>query len=500
MRAGASLTMTLRIGYFGIWILLFPLHSFPQQFDFNEKCKAAYREIFSLRLEKGESLIAEEKKLRPDNLIPLLLGNYIDLLNIVITEDESQLASFKADKSSRIDELKKGDAGSPWLLCAQAEVHLQYALASILFREYLTGLLEMRKASMLLEENERKFPGFKPGMEKYYVIQSLLGAIPEKYNWGLRIIGLSGNLEAGMTGLEKLSKDDWGDANFLRGEAVLTHALLLLHLEGKRNEAWEEVSEKFPEHGNLFSYYAALKIAVYSHHNDEALQMIDNIPSGNEYAQIPILNYYIGLALLQNLDTMAIAAFREFLSTNKEASMVKSAYHKIAWAYLINGKTEGYYRLMNLMRSNGIAQADADRQAMREGENPLPPHPELLKSRLLFDGGYFKRALQILENIPHDSLAQKQYQLELAYRQGRIFDETGDTVRAIERYMVTINQGKEEPCYFAASAALNLGLIYEAKGNYQLARQYFIESLKMDNHEYKYSLAQKAKAGLERLK
>jgi len=90
--------------------------------------------------------------------------------------------------------------------------------------------------------------------------------------------------------------------------------------------------------------------------------------------------------------------------------------------------------------------------------------------------------------------------LELIYRQGRIFDETGDTVHAIERYMVTLNRGEDEPYYYAANAALNLGMIYEAKGNYPLAKQYFIECLKMDDHEYKNSLGQKAKAGLERLK
>jgi len=426
----ASLRMKFRNSYFGIWILLFPLYSFPQSFDFNEKCKAAYYEVFSLRLETGKALVAEEKKEHPDNLIPLLLESYIDLLNIIITEDENLLASFKAGKTKRIGELKKADAASPWMRHAEAEIHLHQAFASILFREYFTGLMEMKKAWSLQEENLRKFPEFKPGLKDYFIIQSLLGTIPEKYNWGLRLFGLNGNLEEGMSGLEKLTTEYWGDENFLKDEAVLTYALLLLHLEGDRKKSWETVRMKFPAEGNLFSYYTALKIAVYSHHNIEALRMIEKIPSGDGYAQIPILNYYTGLARLQNLDTAAIADFRQFLSTNRGTNMVKSAYHKIAWAYLVSGSMEDYNKYMNLAKKNGIAQADADRQAQREAENAVHPHPELLKARLLFDGGYFDRALQLLQNIPEASL-QKPHQLELVYRQGRIFDETGDTVRAI---------------------------------------------------------------------
>jgi len=451
-------------------------------------------------LEKGKAILSEEREYHPENLIPLLLDNYIDFLKIVISEDERQLAMFKQEKNRRISALKKGDENSPWFLHAQAEIHLQYALAALMFREYVGGILDLRKAYSLLEENNARHPAFKPGINSYLVIQSLLGVIPERYHRALKLFGLSGNLEKAMQGLEQLTQQDWGEFDFLKKEAVLTYAMLLLHLKGDRKTAWETVRAQFPAEGNLLSYYVAMKIALYSFHNEEALQMIENIPSSGDYPEIPMMEYYKGLARLQKLDTHAIAHFQDFLKNTKSRNHIKSAYHKIAWGYLVKDNSEEYAKHMRLAKANGITQAEADKQAQREAENPVPPHPQLLKARLLFDGGYFRQALEILKETRLDSLPLKQYQLEYVYREARILDEMGDTVRAIERYMVTLNHGRNEPFYYAANAALHLGLIYEEKGNRGLAKKYFTECLEMQNHEYKVSLSQKAKAGLERLK
>lgn len=481
-------------------LVVLPLYSFPQHFDFNKRCQAAYHEIFSLRLEKGKTIIAEEKREHPGNLIPLLVENYMDFLEIVISEDESLMPSFKTGKNRRLSTLKTGNTASPWFRHAQAETHLHYALAAIMFREYVSGMMELRKAYLLLEENVARHPDFHPSKKSLYVIESLLGVIPEKYLWGLRLLGLNGNLMEGMQRLNELVADDWKEYNFLRDEAALTCAMLLLHLKGDRKGAWEAVKERFPSEGNLFSYYAAVKIAIYSHHNEEALAMLEKLPAGNEYAPIPVMEYYKGMAKLHRLDITAVSDFEQFLAHHQGKNLIKSTYQKIAWAYLIQGLPENYRMKMNAVLKNGTEQAEADKLAQREAENAAAPYPELLKARLLFDGGYFKEAMKILENIPPNALTQPPYQLELAYRQARILDETGDTARAIERYMNVLSIGKNEPYYYAANAALHLGLIYESRNNRELAKKYFNECLSMQHHEYKNSLTQKAKAGLQRIR
>jgi tetratricopeptide (TPR) repeat protein len=90
-------------------------------------------------------------------------------------------------------------------------------------------------------------------------------------------------------------------------------------------------------------------------------------------------------------------------------------------------------------------------------------------------------------------------QLEYLYRIGRVYHESGKTSEAIRFYKLTIDKGEDKPWYFAANAALQLGLIYENLKNKDIARIYYQKSLSMNPIEYKNSIAQKAQAGLSRL-
>ena len=74
-----------------------------------------------------------------------------------------------------------------------------------------------------------------------------------------------------------------------------------------------------------------------------------------------------------------------------------------------------------------------------------------------------------------------------------------NTYEAINFYKETIEKGKNETFYFSPKSALQLGLIYEKKGDKKQASKYFQSCIDMQNHLYEQSLEQKAKAGLERL-
>lgn len=97
-----------------------------------------------------------------------------------------------------------------------------------------------------------------------------------------------------------------------------------------------------------------------------------------------------------------------------------------------------------------------------------------------------------------DFLAIKD-KIEFTYRAARIYHETGDIEKAIQFYQSTIARGEKYSYYFAANSALHLGLIYENQGLPDKATEYFHKCLAMKNTDYKNSLDQKAKAGLNRL-
>ena len=59
---------------------------------------------------------------------------------------------------------------------------------------------------------------------------------------------------------------------------------------------------------------------------------------------------------------------------------------------------------------------------------------------------------------------------------------------------------QQSPYYFAANAALQLGIIYEKQADFKKAAEYYELAQSMENVEYKNSINQKAKAGLNRIK
>jgi tetratricopeptide (TPR) repeat protein len=74
----------------------------------------------------------------------------------------------------------------------------------------------------------------------------------------------------------------------------------------------------------------------------------------------------------------------------------------------------------------------------------------------------------------------------------------GDADNAIRFYKSAIEKGENLTEYFAARAALQVGLLYEHKGSYSKAIEFFNTCINMKNHAFKNSLDQKAKSGIQR--
>jgi tetratricopeptide (TPR) repeat protein len=177
---------------------------------------------------------------------------------------------------------------------------------------------------------------------------------------------------------------------------------------------------------------------------------------------------------------------------------VKDANEKLSWiAYMQGDQAKANaYRSNVLSKGNDIT--DADKQALQNAKKGTWPHPVLLRARLLSDGGYQQQALAVLAGKTSKDFEKAADKTEFAYRLGRIYDLAGQPDQAIPFYTSAIEKGTNQPEYFAARAALQIGLIYEQKGNLSLAITFFNTCLEMKNHAFKNSLDQKAKTGIQR--
>jgi tetratricopeptide (TPR) repeat protein len=172
----------------------------------------------------------------------------------------------------------------------------------------------------------------------------------------------------------------------------------------------------------------------------------------------------------------------------------------MAWMALINGNKEKYWEYMYYIKSRGDDLIDDDKQALYEAESKKMPNVTLLKSRLLFDGGYYKDALKQLEGKSAESFSNDKDKTEFTYRAGRIYDMAGMPDKAKGYYLATIKFGSDLPYYYAAGSAFYLANIYETEKDYASATKYYQMCLDMDNKEYQTSLDGLAKAGLNRVK
>ena len=104
-----------------------------------------------------------------------------------------------------------------------------------------------------------------------------------------------------------------------------------------------------------------------------------------------------------------------------------------------------------------------------------------------------------MQRISLGTFETQKDQLEYAYRLARLTHNTGKYDKAIIFYQTTINEGKNASYYFACNAALQIGRIYESKKDLNKAKEFFNLCLSIKPDEYRNSLHQKAKAGLNRI-
>ena len=483
------------------FIMVFFISAFSngQNFDFNSRCNEAYQDILALRFTDGKNLLEQEKKENPSNLIPYFVENYIDFLKTYINEDEAEYKLLEKNRDVRLDKLKTGDKSSPYYLYTQAELQLQWAFSRLKYGQYIDAFSGVKKTYSLLEENEKKFPSFIADKKSMGMLHAIVGAIPENYKWGTNLIGMDGTIDEGLEEIASIIRYADTHEYIFKQEAYLYYAFLSLYLKKDDVTAWNIVKD-LDTKNNLLNCFCVASIAMRTGRNNTALSVLINRPATSAYFNFSYFNFMLGLVKTRKLEPDAPVYLKKFVAEFKGKTYIKEAYQKLAWNALLNNDMAGYHSYMELAKTKGTDVIDDDKQALEEAESGVAPNITLLKARLLFDGGYYKQALQQLEGKKVDDFSSQKEKVEFTYRAGRIYHAGGYPEQAKGYYVATIQNGAELSNYYAASACIQLGQIYEKAANYDKAEYYYDKCFDMKNDEYKSTLESEAKAGLQRVK
>lgn len=482
--------------------------SYANDYDMNSRCLQAYENILSLRFKQAESLLTSESTSNPNNRIVSYLRNYAGFLEVIISEDKQRYDNFSSDKQEFLNHASSGETGSPWHLYTQALIHLQHSFAALRFGDYANGAIGINKSYKLLVKNESQFPGFKPNQVALGLLQVIIGSIPQNFQWVTKILSLQGTVQQGTQNMQRVLLDPTINQKypFLTTESIFLLTFTTFNFSEDPEKA-EFIDRFFDKPENLqilrnspLLIYARSVFLMHAGRNEEALEVLNLTPLSEDYFPFHYLQYLTGQAKLNRMDKDADVWFLRYVNNFKGNSFIKSAYQRLAWISLIKNDVTAYKSYMKRVELFGNTTIDGDKQAEKEAQSKSIPNTLLLKARLLSDGGYFAKADKILNGIDRNDLKSEHEKLEYSYRIARNNHNWGKISQAKDGYKTTIFQGEKQPWYFAANAALQLGLIYENEDNPEKARQYYKKCLAMVYDEYRTSISQKAKAGLSRVK
>jgi len=474
-------------------------------FTFNENSKQAYTDVMCFRFSQAEARLQAEKRLNTGNQVPYLIENYIDFLKVMIGEEEKDFIRLKNNKDYRLQKLAFSGNESPWFLYSQSVIYLQSGMARVKFGEYMNAGMDINRAYRLLIENQRKFPDFVMNKAGLGILHSLIGTVPDKYRWAVRSLNFEGTIPQGNAEIKEAYRQVAADPqlHFLLTETAFLLSFVTLNLSADLPAAMA-LAEKFdnPPLAALLKespllVYALATIYSRAGENDKTIRLLTGRPHSSDRYLFCYLDYMLGVARLNRLDKDACYPLLGFLGNFKGKNYIRSAYMHLAWYYLIQNDMKQYNFYIERISLRGNNQVDNDLEALTFASKNSQPDLTLLKARLLFDGGYYERAISELEGY---SSTEAKNSLEYTYRLGRIYHNQKKIEEAIKYYKATIKDGEKLPNYYAANSALQLGLIYEKRKENALARLYFSKVLDMDFDEYQFSIKNKAQAGMNRIK
>ncbi len=466
-------------------------------FEYTDAHRSCYELMVNLDIQNARQLIADLQASDPYNMATMHIENYVDFFELFILEDKGSFKRLKRNKNRRIRSIKKHlPSDNAYRNFAIAEINLQWSLARSKFGELFRAGHELYTAYKYLEKNSKMFPDFQLQKKSTGIVYALIETVDLP---GLvkGIFGIDASINLAINEIESFIQ--WGqcEENIFMDEAIAIYSYILFYQNLEKEKALEVLLEnQIKGETALLEKYLTLNLLMKNKENDKALSFIEQNLNQKDFQKIPYLHFMYGNCLLRNLDPKSQDQLNKFIKRFKGEHYLKEAHQKLAWSHLIFSKdSEAYKSQMQLVLTTGNDLMDGDKQSVTEAMSGKTPDLILLKSRLLFDGGYYEEALATLDKFEE----RTGNLLEYKYRKARILQEQSNHQEALKIYRNLINEQKSGTDYRICNAALQSGIIYEQRRNLKEAKRYFDLCLKLKPQDYKRSLHQKAKSGLERL-
>ena len=480
---------------FQIVVLLLPITSIAQApvFRLSDNIVSAYIEITQFNKAKVRSFLQLESESNPVNPLSDYLENTLDFYEFAVNDNLQFYRKSLSKRKNRLEHLESADQSSPFFHFTLAEFHLQWSIMRMKAGEEVLAAKDLRKAFLHWESNQRKHPEFYLNLKPAAMLHALGASIPSSYKWLSDLAGISGSGKQAQQEIVQLEQDILKDKThtYLLPEIRFIRFFIESNLLGETPPSVAETANNSLSkltQALAFFKQKNMKMAALKFQECERLSG-ENSPS--------IILFFLGECYLnQSFDDKGY--FDNYLQVFTGEAFLKSAWRKKGWMAFLKNDTLQYRRCMSRVLTVGNTLTDDDKQAQLEANSNRLPNAALLKARLLHDGGQYEMSNKTISaNNLH--LRDAYDAAEFWYRLGRNCQGLKENDQALIYLKKSIEIGKKLNEYFAASAALQCGLIYEQRNEPQ-AELYYKMVVSFPDHPYKKSLDAKAGASLKRLK
>lgn len=493
--------------YIVLFVLFFTSYFAKAQYVFqiNDSLQKAMNYVYEFRYTDAKKIVVNERKNNPKNVACDFIEATMSTFLANFNDNPQYFEEMKSSKRKYLDQINKLDNNNPWKNNLSAQLAIQAALVHIKYEEYYTSFKELRSANKSLNSNQKIKSDFFPDLLPNGMLNVMISTIPDNIRWISETFGLTGDYETGMQNMELALLNASKNKNYLwlESQSLMCIAMVQMSLGDnpeqiiKIKNLLENHLESIKENPFLMNTLASLNVKTGN--NERAIELLENVLHLKQSSEYPILYYQLGRYKLQRMDVDAYRPFLSYLAHYKYDKCIKASYQQIAWSYYLQGNQQKYFENIKKVENAGSTKNGADKAAENEFKKGTPPNKDLLIARLLFDGGYFDKALETLQKTNQNLLSESD-KLELDYRKGRVYHGLKNYEQATIFYKRTVEQGEKSTSYFAANSALMLGNIYELQKNYNQAIAYYKKCQIMKSDEYEYSIHQKAKVGENRCK
>ncbi len=425
----------------------------------------------------------------------ILADDYSDFIFLILSGKESHFNTFSGRESQRYRAIEKTQSSELIKDYCRSEIELHWALLNWRYGNYLKSGTLMRKAYKRLVSLQEKYPDFIEVNKSLGTLHILLSAIPEEYNWLINLFGFENNYQRGLSELKRASENP----NPFQNEAKLLSAYVE-HFVTDNNLDFSHLEKQIDPDLNKLNSMVYMIICHKSGYNEAGLKEINKEKWLYNPRYISSLIYILrGEFYLKKLDyEEAEWHFKNFQLSYEGKSFKSNARLKLFYClYLRNDqKAETVFKEGAAFNDDQVISDSYAEKFFKDGELP---NKILLKSRLLFDGGYYQEAMNEIQLFKIQSNDKRSLEIEYYYRLGRIYQKLNEDNLALKSFEKCIEIQDKENLYFAPNSCLQLGKHFKAKNNYEKARFYYKKALEYKNYAYKRSIDHQAKSALNTL-